>query len=72
MKLSDIKHLVKILEDRNITDDFDLKFVCNMTSGEEHWPVIEEFILDETDNDNQRFDIGHSDKVVNIFIDNID
>lgn len=69
MKISDIKHLVNLLEARGINDDFDLKFVCNMGT-EGHWPVIEDFTLDKTNNDNQRFDIGHSDKIVNIFIEN--
>lgn len=67
MKLSHIKQLVNLLESRGINDDFDLKFVANIAS-ENHWPVIEDFVLDETDNNNQRFDIGRSDKVVNIFI----
>lgn len=65
MKLSDIKRLVNLLESRGINDDFDLKFVVNMCPND--WPDIEDFVLDRTDNDNQRFDIGHSDKVVNIF-----
>lgn len=67
MKLSDIKHLVNLLESRGVDNNFDLKFVCNLAS-ETHYPVIEDFVLDETDNDYQRFDIGHSDKIVNIFI----
>lgn len=66
MKLSDIKHLVNLLESRGVNDDFDLKFVAN-TADNAQWPTFEEFVLDETDNDFQRFDIGHSDKVVNIF-----
>lgn len=66
MKLSDIKHLVSLLESRGIDDNFNLKFVCNMTPND--WPDIEDLVLDETDNDNQRFDIGHSDKSVNIFV----
>lgn len=70
MKLSDIKHLVNLLESRGINDDFDLKFVCNLSSP--GWsPVIEDFALDKTDNDYQRFDIGHSDKIVNIFLERL-
>lgn len=53
-----------------LTDDFDLTFVANIADNAQ-WPTIEDFILDETDNDNQRFDIGHSDKKVNIFITNV-
>ena len=65
MKLSDIKHLVNLLESRGVNDDFDLKFVVNTCHND--WPDIEDLVLDRTDNDFQRFDIGHSDKVVNIF-----
>lgn len=69
MKLSDIKYLVNLLELRGVNDDFDLKFTVNMCPND--WPDFEDFVLDRTDNNNQRFDIGHSDKVVNIFIENL-
>lgn len=65
MKLSDIKHLVEVLESRGIDDSFDLKFAVNLCPNGR--PDIESFVLDKTDNDHQRFDIGHSDKIVSIF-----
>ena len=67
MKLSDIKHLVQLLESRGINDDYDLKFVANISECPQ-FIELEDFVLDETDNDYQRFDIGHSDKIVNIFL----
>lgn len=70
MKLSEIKHLVNLLESRGVNDDFNLKFVCNL-APENYAPLIEDFVLDRSDNDFQRFDIGHSDKVVNIFLEHI-
>jgi len=65
MKLSDLKHLVNLLESRGINDDYNLKFTCNMTPND--WHNIEDMVLDETDIDSQRFDIGHSDKSVSIY-----
>lgn len=67
MNISNIKHLIKLLEERGVTDEFDLKFTAN-TSDCAQCFNIEEFILDDTNNDYQRFDIGHSDKLVNIFL----
>lgn len=62
MKLSDIKHLVNALEQRGINDDYDLKFSW---FNEGH---CVDLVLDNIVYDNRKFDIGHSDKVVNIFV----
>lgn len=66
MKLSDIKHLVNILEQKGINDDYDLNF-----SWFDEGSCID-LVLENTDNDNQLFDIGHSDKIVNIFVEEND
>lgn len=63
MKLSDIKELVNLLEKRGITDDFNLTFNW---FNEGH---CVDLILDKVNN--QLFDVGHSDKKVNIFIEEI-
>lgn len=66
MKLSDIKHLVNILEQRGINDNYNLNF-CWFDEGN-----CIDLVLENTENDNQLFDIGHSDKVVNIFVEEND
>lgn len=63
MKLSDIKELVNLLEKRGINDDFNLQFSW---FNEGH---CVDLALDKENN--QLFDIGHSDKTVNIFIEEI-
>ena len=62
MKVSDLKHLVNLLEQRGINDDFDLRFSW---FNEGH---CVDLVLDQIVYNNQLFDIGHSDKVVNIFV----
>lgn len=66
MKLSEIKRLTRLLEMCGVNDDFDLTFTHSVNDGSRYGLTIEEFELESPENNG--YDIGHSSKVVNVFL----
>ena len=66
MKLSELKRLTHLLEMGGVNDDFDLTFTHTIDDGSKYGLTIEEFELESPENNG--YDIGHSSKIVNIFL----